>query len=151
LQEAVKSVGEAKPWTEHQHIDTNQSGSKRAHVLAPAPPSQAAMQPAQPVPVESFPFQTSQPFPTLSPQRNDMSISAASVNIPSVNGLSASQNTPLSMQPALSAGAASYQMQMAAVTQMAPPPVPEPVQSSFAGQLVAPVASQPVASGIKVS
>lgn len=35
LQDAVRSIGDAVPWTAHQHVATNNEGTKRAHILAP--------------------------------------------------------------------------------------------------------------------
>ena len=43
LQDAVRSVGDAVPWSAHQHLDTNSEGTKRAHVLAPEPGYQSRM------------------------------------------------------------------------------------------------------------
>lgn len=34
LQDAVRSIGGAVPWSEHQHLDTNSEGTKRAHVVS---------------------------------------------------------------------------------------------------------------------
>jgi hypothetical protein len=89
LQDAVRSIGSAVPYSEHQHLDTNRDGTKRAHVVAVGTDPLIRMNSVSPSQQQSFPVSNGvtqpvvhQPLPMPQPLATHFPIGYANTKAP---------------------------------------------------------------------
>lgn len=70
LRDAVRSVGDAVPWSAHQHLATNREGTKRAHIVASELSYESHTLPQPPVSISQGPTAQAlhQPAPLVMPR-----------------------------------------------------------------------------------
>lgn len=96
LQDAIRSIGDAVPWSAHQHLATNIEGSKRAHVLAsdpgtaPQSQSQSFLSPNEPI----AQLGVQKPMPLQMPGRLANQFPPAQSNISNASNARPSQSSP---------------------------------------------------------
>ena len=89
LQDAVRSIGGAVSYSEHQHLDTNRDGTKRAHVVAAGTDLLNRMDTASPPQPQSFPVSNGlvqsvvhQPLPMPQPLATHFPVGYANSSAP---------------------------------------------------------------------
>lgn len=95
LRDAVRSVGDAVPWSAHQHLATNREGTKRAHILAsessyeshklPQPPVSISQGPTAQVLHQPAPLQMPQPLVSHLPSAGSAAFDATNSSTPQMS------------------------------------------------------------------